>query len=136
MLASLLGLGATPAASQSLAPQAAPKAWVAYAHAASGTIAAWLEEDSEDASAFRRGFDEKWPLDSGSGPPLILKVWIEPDGLVSRLESSPAISEAAHVALQGAVVGRKLSSRPPAGLLSPLRLELQIKPMGDDRPPG
>lgn len=126
-LAAALGLTAE-AQAQSLTPEAAPTAWVAYAEAVTRTVTAWLEEEREAASSVRRYLHQTRPAADESTPPLVLKLWIDPDGLISRIEVSPFVQAETDAALRSAVDGRRLA-RPPSDMLQPLRLSVQLDPV-------
>lgn len=133
-LAAALGLAA-PAQAQSLSPEAAPVAWVAYAEAATEAVTAWLEEESEAASSLRRYLHQARPAADQLTPPLVLKLWIDSQGVISQVDFVPLAHAEADAALRSAVDGRRLA-RPPAGMLQPLRLSVQLDPiiLENDRP--
>jgi hypothetical protein len=127
-LAAALGLAApVQAQTQSLAPEAAPAAWVAYAEAATRTVTAWLEEDGDAASSLRLYLHQTRPAPDQPTPPLELKLWIDHDGVVSRVGFAPFAHKEADADLKTSVQGRRLSP-PPSGMLQPLRLALQLEP--------
>jgi hypothetical protein len=124
----LIGLGgATTAPAQSVAPSQAPAEWVRYAEAATGTISAWLEEDGEAAAGFRNYLHQTRPADDQPTPTLILKVWVDPDGRIDRIEFPPFAHEQANADLRMAVVGRALEAPPPPDMLLPIRLAIQLE---------
>ena len=112
---------------QSLAPDAAPAAWVAYAEAATRTVTTWLEEDGSSASSLRLQLHQTRPAPDQPTPPLELKLWIEADGVVSRVEAASPAKETVSADLQSSVQGRRLAP-PPPGMLQPLRLAVQLEP--------
>lgn len=116
-----------PAAAQTVAPSAAPVEWVRYAESATTTISGWLEEDGEAATRLRAYLHETRPVADQPTPPLLLKVWIAPDGGVERVEFTPFAHEAANADLRSAIVGRRLAP-PPRDILLPLRLSVQLEP--------
>jgi hypothetical protein len=124
----LAGPGVAAAAQpQSVAPAEAPAAWVRYAEMATQSITAWLEEDGEPATAFRTYLHQTRPAEDQPTPLLVLKVWIKPDGRIDRTEFTPFADDAANAALRAAIVGRTLASRPPRGMLLPLRVGIQLE---------
>lgn len=133
-LAALFGLASSPAVqAQSLSPEAAPAIWVAYAEAATVAVAGWLEADDEAASRLRRGlFGAEMSADPSTAS-LELKLWIAPDGLVSRLGFEPLGDEQAEADLRATVAGRRLPP-PPGDMLQPLRLAVQLEPAPADQP--
>lgn len=116
-----------PATAQTVAPSAAPAEWVRYAESATTTISGWLEEDGEAATRLRAYLHETRPVADQPTPPLLLKVWIAPDGAVERIEFTPFAHEAPNADLRGAIVGRRLAA-PPREMLLPLRLSIQLEP--------
>lgn len=125
-LAAALGLAAPAhARPQSLAPEAAPSAWVAYAETVTRTVAAWLEEEGEPASSLRLYLNQSRPAADQPTPPMVLKLWIDPQGLVSRVDFTPFADAEADALLRSAVDGRRLP-QPPSGMLQPLRLAVQL----------
>ncbi|MNU30643.1 hypothetical protein [uncultured Brevundimonas sp.] len=127
-LAAAFGMAAPAQAQvQSLAPDAAPAAWVAYAEIATRTVKAWLEEDGPPASNLRLQLHQTRPAPDQPTPPLELKLWIEADGVVSHVEAAPPAKETVSVDLQSSVQGRRLAP-PPPGMLQPLRLAVQLEP--------
>jgi hypothetical protein len=128
-LAAALGL-ATPvqALPQSLTPEAAPPAWSAYAETVTRTVAVWLEEEGEGASGLRSYLDQSRPGADQPTPPLVIRLWIDPRGLVSRIDFPPLADPDADALLRAAVDGRRLPP-PPPGMLQPLRLAVQLDPI-------
>lgn len=127
-LAAALGMAAPVQAQvHSLAPDAAPAAWVAYAEAATRTVKTWLEEDGSSASSLRLQLHQTRPAPDQPTPPLELKLWIEADGVVSRVEAASPAKETVSADLQSSVQGRRLAP-PPPGMLQPLRLAVQLEP--------
>lgn len=124
-LAAALGLAA-PVQAQSLSPEAAPAAWVAYAEAATHTLKTWLEEDDEAASNLRLYLDQTRSGPDQPTPSLELKLWIAPDGVVSRVGFAPLGDPEAEADLQTSMQGRRLPP-PPSGMLQPLRLAVQLE---------
>lgn len=127
-LAALVGAGlasTAPVAAQTVNPSAAPAEWVRYAEGATGTISAWLGEDGEAATQFRTYLDRTRPAEDQATPPLELRVWIDPDGAVSRIAFTPFVREEANTSLRQAIVGRRLPA-PPRDMLLPIRIAIQL----------
>ncbi len=126
-LAGVLGLASpTAALAQSLPPEAAPAAWVEYAEAATAAVSGWLSEDGKAASRLRLYLYQTLPT-AQPARPLELRLWISPEGIVSRVGFDSLSQEEADADLLGAVQGRRLSP-PPVGMLQPLRLAIQLDP--------
>ncbi|HRL25662.1 MAG TPA: hypothetical protein PLT84_12810 [Brevundimonas diminuta] len=126
-LAAAFGLAA-PAQAQSLTPEDAPAAWVVYAEAATRAVTAWLEENGEAASSVRHYLHQTRPAPDQPTRPLVLKLWIDPKGLISRIDFTPFAQAETDVALRSVVDGRRLAP-PPSGMLQPLRLLVQLDPV-------
>lgn len=133
MLALVPGAGAAKdTAPQSLATSDAPAAWVAYAEAVTATVSTWLEGQEEPATRVRAYLDQTRPAEDQPTPPLLLKVWIDRDGVVERLEFTPFAHEAANADLRTALLGRRLPESPPVGMLLPLRIAVQMPAAGEN----
>lgn len=129
-LAAVVGAGfgtTSPVAAQTVSPSAAPPEWVRYAEGAAETISAWLGDDSVAATQFRAYFDRTRPTEDEPTAQLELRVWIEPDGAVSRIGFTPFAHENANASLRAAIVGRRLSP-PPPDMLLPIRIAVQLAP--------
>lgn len=134
LLSGFSGLGGPASAhGQSVTPAEAPSEWVAYAQTATQSITRWLEEDSEAAIAFRAYLNQTRAADDQPARPLVLKVWIEANGRISRLGFAPFAHEAANAGLRGLLVGRSLAA-PPSGMLLPLRLSVQTEAQAPPEP--
>ncbi|MFC7379183.1 hypothetical protein [Brevundimonas sp. GCM10030266] len=107
-----------------VAPVQAPAAWVAYAEEATGAVSAWLEDDSASSVAVRTYMGAA-EAEAGEPRPLELKLWIDAEGRVSRIDFTPFVHAEANAALTDALVGRAFTAPPPAGMLQPLRIEVQ-----------
>lgn len=135
-LAAALGLAApVQVRAQSLAPEAAPAAWVAYAETATQVVTSWLEDESEVASSLRYYLHQTRAAADQPTPPLVLKLWIDSQGVISRVDFAPFAHAEADAALRSAVDGRRLAP-PPSGMIQPLRLSVQLDPiiLENDRP--
>jgi len=130
-LAALPGAGlvaAGPLAAQSISPSAAPAEWVAYAERATTRINGWLQAEDEPAQRLRAYLDQLRPAPDQPGAPLDLKVWVDPDGTVSRVDFAPFAHPEPNADLRALVVGRRLAGPPPRNMLLPLRLAVQVEP--------
>src|SRR3546814_10738254 len=62
----------------------------------------------------------------GARVPLSLKLWIDRDGVISRVEFAPFAHPQPNEDLRALLIGRKLPAVPPKDLLLPLRLALRV----------
>ncbi len=104
----------------------APEAWVRYAEGATGEIAIWLRDDSE-ISVRLRGYLNEISVARGEPATIELRLWIGADGTIQRVAFPPFTDAQANADLKAAVIGRRLAA-PPAGILFPLRIAVEVKP--------
>jgi len=133
MVALIPGMGVAREAPQSVTASQAPVGWVRYAEGVTTELSAWLEEESEAATRVRAYLHAAGPVDGQPTPPLLLKVWIDHEGLVDRLEFTPFADEEVNADLRAAVIGRRLAP-PPPDMLSPLRIAVELTPKTDLEP--
>jgi len=124
-LAVALGFAA-PVQAQSLTPEVAPAAWVAYAETATRIVTTWLEKDGEAASSLRRHLHQMRPADDQPAPPLVIKLWIDPQGVISRIDFAPFTLDEVDAVLRSTIDGRQLG-RPPLDMLQPLRISVELE---------
>ncbi|MCG2841219.1 hypothetical protein L6Q21_09530 [Sandaracinobacter sp. RS1-74] len=128
-LGALFGVGVAamaPASAQSVAPSAAPSEWVAYAEGATAAITAWLQAEDEPARRLRAYLDGTRKSPGERTAPLVLKLWIDRDGTVSRIEFTPFAHAEANADLRSLIVGRKLDGKPPRDMLLPMLIAVQL----------
>jgi hypothetical protein len=127
----LVGLGGVAAAQpQSVSPSEAPAEWVRYAEVTTQTITRWLAEDNEAATALRAYLHQTRAVDNQPAPPLVLKIWMKPEGQIDRIGFTPFAHETANADLRTVIVGRTLEA-PPRDMLLPLRLAIQFDSVDD-----
>jgi hypothetical protein len=124
-----LALPTSAALAQKVSPEAAPRAWVAYAEAVNGKVTEWLRAEDEPAVRLRTYVDGLRPAADQSSPPITLRVWIDAKGVVTRVDFAPFAHETANQDLRGLLVGRSIGARPPRGMLLPLLLAVQLDPV-------
>lgn len=131
-LASALVAGAAaasaPVAAQSVAPEEAPPEWLAYAETATRTVTGWLQATSEQATRLRVYLDATRPAPDQPTAPVLLKIWIDAGGVVSRIDHAPFAHAEANADMSALIVGQQLPSRPPRNMLLPLRVLIQLPP--------
>ena len=127
--AALIGAGVaatTPVAAQSGSPAQAPAAWIAYAEAATASVTTLLQVDSEPATRLRAYLEATRPAPDQPTALLVLKIWVDPDGAVSRIDYPPFAHAQANADLRGLIVGASLPGTPPADMLLPMRIAVQL----------
>lgn len=132
-LATAIGAGAAiisgPATAQSVTPEAAPAEWLRYAEIATRTITGWLEAESEAGVRLRAYLDATRPSPDQPTAPLLLRIWIDGEGRVSRIEHTPFAHAEANADMRGLIAGRSLPATPPRDMLLPLRILIQLPPV-------
>lgn len=137
-IATLLGVGTAPvapAAAQSVSPSTAPAEWVAYAENATVVVAGWLQAEDARAQRLRAYLDNMRITPDQLPPALLLKLWIDTGGEVSRIDFAPFAHPEPNADLRAIVLGRRLPCPPPRGMLLPIRLSIQIEPAADEPAP-
>jgi hypothetical protein len=125
-LVALLGLGVRPgAAAPILNPEQAPAAWVAYAQGATQAIAGWLNADTPPAPDLKAALEAVRPMDDPSAPPLVVKIWVDKAGAISRIDFASLGDAEADQGLRSLLLGRPLGS-PPKGMRLPMGIALGI----------
>lgn len=122
---------ANPASARSVSPQEALAEWLAYASNTT-TITKWLEAESESAMRLRAYLNAMRPASDQPTAPLLIKVWINADGRVSRIDHAPFAHAGANADLKALIVGGHLDMPPPEDILLPLRILVQIPPAPED----
>lgn len=126
-----------PAAAQEpsprLAPEAAPAAWVAYAETANRAVVIWLQDEA--AAGVRLYLDRTRLAADQPAPPLELRLWIDDEGVVHRVEAASSNPPEVNAELKVAVEGHRLAS-PPPDMLQPLRLAIQLEPASTEAVEG
>lgn len=128
--AAVLGLSipGSAALAQQVSPEAAPRAWVAYAETVNGKVTEWLRSEEAPAVRLRAYVDSTRPAADKSSRPLGLQLWINTRGVVTRVEFPPFADDTPNSDLRALLVGRDVGVRPPRGMLLPLRLAVQLDP--------
>lgn len=124
-LAGLLGLSFGPVQAQSVAPSQAPTEWMDYAHRVSDAVSIWLEEKDGPALVVRSYLGVARAEARAEPEPLTLKVWIDGQGRIERLDFAPFAEAEVNQALRDALLGRNLAAAPPKDMIQPLRIAVQ-----------
>ncbi len=131
LLASLLALLGGPAVSQAVDSMSsggqAPPAWVAYAQEATRTVIGWLNADESPASGIRAVLEQTRPAPDQPTPPLVVRIWVDPSGAITRVEFPPLSDAQATQDLRALLTSHRLEA-PPQGMRQPMRLGLQLAP--------
>jgi len=125
-LAGVVVAATTPVAAQSVTPSAAPAEWVRYAETVTSAVNAWLQAEDEAAGRLRAYLDATRPAPHQPTAPIVVKLWIDGDGTVSRVDFPPFAHAETNADLRGLVVGRQLPGAPPKDMLLPLRIAVQL----------
>jgi hypothetical protein len=124
--------GGAQARDHFVSPEQAPRAWVAYAEGATTTVTGWLNGDAQPAPRLRNAIEAARPAPDQPVPPLVVQLWIERDGTLSRIEPAAPSAPQLTQDLRTLLVGRRLPP-PPKKMRLPLRLALQVQ---QPSPPG
>lgn len=125
-------VGVLPSASHAataLSPQAAPATWVAYAGLVNQTIMDRLG-GSEPAAVRLRDYLDQLPdptVDNRAQLPI--RVWIDGWGVISKIDFTPFAHSEPNADLRALVLGNRLPTAPPKGMLLPLRLSIGLEPV-------
>ena len=126
-LAVLAGAGIAPGVAQSVAPSAAPIKWVRYAETVTVTITGWLQADNETAARLRAYLDATRPAPDRPTAALVLRVWIDGDGTVSRIDFPLFAHPEPNADLRALLVGQRIPVAPPRDMLLPLRIAVSLQ---------
>lgn len=130
--AALVGAGlasTAPAAAQGVTPaDQAPVEWVRYATSATEAVTGLLQAESEAAVRLRAYLDATRPAPDQPTAPLLIKIWVEANGVVSRIDHAPFAHPQPNADLRALLVGAALPGTPPRDMLLPLRILIQLPP--------
>ncbi|MET4896568.1 hypothetical protein RN629_05255 [Sphingomonadaceae bacterium jetA1] len=119
-------VAAAPANGRVVDPATAPVEWVHYAQGATAVVMRLLKADNEVAVRLRAYLDQTRPAPGEPTAPLVLKLWIDRDGAVSRVDFTPFVHPEPNADLRSLIVGQKLDGAPPRNMLLPLRIAVQL----------
>ncbi|SNT19992.1 hypothetical protein SAMN06295912_1576 [Sphingomonas laterariae] len=126
LLAGSVLAAASPAQAQTVAPSAAAAEWVRYANDATTAVNRLLEADTETAIRLRAYLDRTRPAPDRPTAPLTLKLWVDKEGTVTRIEFEPFAHAEPNADLRTLIVGQTLAGAPPKDMLLPLRIVIQL----------
>ncbi|MBN3724200.1 YbaB/EbfC family DNA-binding protein [Burkholderia sp. Ac-20379] len=138
----LLTLGAAGRAEAQTSPQAqlaAPAAWMRYAHEVGEHFQALLDNGGDEAQRVRQALtvraDATGPAAAPGVPPSVaVRTWIGRDGAITRIEFDSLDDIPAEASLEHLLTTAALPP-PPADMLQPLRVRLELVP-NPDAPPA
>lgn len=122
----ILSLGGT-AVAQSMP---VPASWRSYAGLAGQQFQAWLMADDDVAFRLHKFLEDRAVSATDTPPgPLLVRVWIGPEGQVTQLDFASLGSSQADADLRQILTVSPLSEPPPPDMRQPLtlRLDLQFK---------
>lgn len=119
-----------PAQAQAVDAANAPVEWVRYAQDATLAVTGLLESDSETATRLRAYLDATRAAPDQPTAPLILKLWVDGRGSVSRIDFAPFAHPEPNADLKSLIVGQAVAGAPPKDMLLPLRILIQL-PAGE-----
>jgi hypothetical protein len=123
-----LEAGGAQARAAPIAVEDAPREWVVYAEAATRVITARLNADGDpSAERVRRALDARRAAPDQVAPPLVLRVWVGRDGVISNVGFEPLEDDAASHALRRLVMQDRLPP-PPRRMRLPMRIAVQPQP--------
>ena len=129
ILAAVVGvLPSTCNAAASVSPQAAPAAWIAYAGLVNQTIIDQLGGLDPAAVRLRDYLDQLPDPTADSRAQLPIRVWLDGQGVISKVDFTPFAHPEPNADLQALVLGQRLAKAPPKGMLLPLRLVIGLEP--------
>lgn len=125
-----LGLSSSPVLAQSSAPQKpVPQHWISYAQMAGNQLEGWLSDPADEAVQRLHASMQERMLQEGEAlpPPLIVRLWVKPDGKIDRVEFASIGKEQADQDLRAVLQSRPLSEPPPPDMRLPMVLQLSLK---------
>lgn len=128
----IVGVGLTvssaPVMVQTAMAQSVPQHWISYAQMAGNQLEAWLSDPANDAVVRLHEWMQQRLLQQGQPlpPPLVVKVWVAPDGKISRTEFASLGQAQADADLHSLMTTQSLSEPPPRDMRQPMVLQLNL----------
>lgn len=113
-------------ASPDMSSMTPPAEWLAYAETATTALTAWLEADTEAASRMRLRLGAGRPSQDAATHLMEVRIWIAPDGRVSRIEG-PLHEDAQAEADMAKIAASASLNAPPSNMPQPLRIGVQLE---------
>jgi hypothetical protein len=128
MALGVLFSGGTPVRAQ-VQNSGVPASWRSYAELVGRQFQAWLMGDDEEAYRLHKFLEDQLISKRDvPPPPLLVKVWIDHEGQVSRLDFSSLGGDQADADLRHLLTAQPLSEPPPSDMGQPLTIRLKILP--------
>lgn len=123
-----LTVSAAPVMVQTAMAQSVPQHWISYAQMAGNQLEAWLSDPANDAVVRLHEWMQQRLLQQGQPlpPPLVVKVWVAPDGKISRTEFASLGQAQADADLRSLMTTQSLSEPPPRDMRQPMVLQLNL----------
>lgn len=123
------GLMVTAMCGEAAAQSAAvPTSWSKYAGLVGHQFQAWLMGDDEVAYRLHKFLEDRVVSQTDKPPgPLMVKVWIDANGQVSRVDFSSLGQPQADADLRRLLTANPLSEPPPPEMRQPLMLRLNLQ---------
>lgn len=121
---SMVGAAIPPAVAQATVPQH----WISYAQWAGNQFEAWLADGGNDAVVRLHAHLQARLLGASDAPPvpLIVRVWVAPNGQVERLAFDTLGTPSADADLRTTLMAQPLSEPPPRDMRQPMVLQLRL----------
>lgn len=112
------------------AQETPPPAWIEYARLTSSELQVRLSEDAGELVTRLHAFLGKRQGDH-EPVPVIVRIWISPQGWIERSEFQTLGNAQADADLRALLAARALPQAPPADMRQPLVLRLTLRPNPD-----
>ena len=108
----------------------APAAWIDYAKRVAQQLTVALDDGADEAACrVRTHLEHEATRDGEDGMPpraLRLKAWLDGNGAIERVESTPGFGPAFATDLSAALVGRAVGVAPPSGMTQPVVVRVLV----------
>jgi hypothetical protein len=127
LVLALASLGVSIAGARSAPPQAPSGDWLRYAGLLGEAVRLSLDGTGPEAERVRADLEALAAQSPASTSAMPVKVWVAPNGVITRADA-PMLKDEAANDLQSLLVGRAIGEAPPKGLPFPIRLKVDLKP--------
>ena len=108
-------------------PNQVPAAWVRYAELLQYRFKSWLSADDDVAYRFHLFLENRVVNEPAPPDTLVLKVWVDTDGTVSRVEFPPLPDHQANEDLEALLIHGDVGEAPPPDMLQPVQMKVALK---------